>query len=109
MDDFETQLTSGHAHWIAYFEHDETAKTISIALQRDLNDLNTRRLLRFANVVDFSVEWMSREPDVIEGLIGATETPDGTRCRYRLATEQREIVFGASKYDERTPSDQLKF
>lgn len=89
--DFEAAITVGKAHWITSFHYDTAARKFVIGLTWHPESPVTERIVEFNPVKAINFEWIDRDDECLEGLLGASEFADKTGIRYLLNTEQRKI------------------
>ena len=97
LTSFEERVTLGYARYITSFHHDTANGSLLVGITKDTERFATDRLLRFNGVDEIQNEWIDRDDERMEGLIGVHEDKDSAWIRYTLVTEQREISFYAQK------------
>jgi len=95
--DFEFALVGRKAHWIRSVVHEQGSSRLVLWLTDDVDSPEPTRRAEFLEIEHLDVTWTDRNDNCHEGLLAAHEEELSGLIRYRLVTEQREIVLTARR------------
>jgi hypothetical protein len=95
--DFELALVGRKAHWVRSVVHEPASSRLILLLTDDVDSPQPTRRAEFLDIQHLEETWTDRNDDRHEGLLGAHEGELSGLVRYRLVTEQREIVVTARR------------
>jgi len=91
--DFELALVGRKAHWIRSIVHEPASSRLVLLLTDDVDAPDPTRRAEFLEIEHLEETWTDRNDGCHEGLLGAHEEALSGLLRYRLVTEQREVLI----------------